>query len=115
MSNKEPRAYSKQQFKSLDFNAKAYSIIDTEGEFVATLDCKCWGKNHYLLAYFSFEDGRKIVAGAWQWEHYLGLAEMPFGSKVLLRFEPASTGKIYLKQVVNILESDKTQLITKEM
>ena len=63
-----------------------YSFIDEEGVFRATLDNKMWGRMN-LTAFFTFEDGRRIMASAYQNDdYYLGLPDIDIGSELELTF-----------------------------
>lgn len=46
---------------------------------------------------YNLDDGRKIITATWNKDNFFGLADMPVGSKVSVRFKTAvSTGKTYL-------------------
>lgn len=94
----EQRALSRRQFAASDFDTSGYSFNEEPGEFVATIDCKRWGKKK-LVTYFTLEDGRKVVAPTWPNSNYLGLADLPLGATVRLNFQPTRTGKLNLKGV----------------
>lgn len=94
----EQRALSRRQFAASDFDTTGYSFNEEPGEFIATIDCKRWGKKK-LVTFFTFEDGRKVVAPTWPNSNYLGLADLPLGTKVRLNFQPTRTGKLNLKGV----------------
>ena len=94
----EQRALSRRQFADSGFDASGYVFNEVPGEFTATIDCKRWGKCK-LVTYFTFDDGRKVVAPTWPKSDYLGLAELPVGSRVQLDFQPTRTGKLNLKDV----------------
>ena len=76
-----------------------YVTAEQEGIFKATLDYKRWGRNRNVLAYFTLEDGRKIMASAWQDTGYLGIPEIPMGATVRLTFQKAKNGLAYLRGV----------------
>lgn len=95
----EKRAFTKKQFEESGYDKSGYKLIEEEGEFKATLDFKIWGSNN-LLSYFTLEDGRKIFAGTWRFDNWLGLCDIPFGSTVTLIFKKAKTNTIYLKEVI---------------
>lgn len=54
---------------------------------------------HKLVTYFTFDDGWKIVAPTWPKSNYLGLDELPVGSRVELDFQYTRTGKLNVKGV----------------
>lgn len=94
----EQRAYSRCQFLESGFDTTGYAFNEEPGLHAATIDCKRWGK-HKLVTYFTLDDGRKVVAPTWPNSNYLGLAELPIGSRVELDFQHTRTGKLNLKGV----------------
>ena len=97
----EKQAYSRRQFSESGFDTTDYVFNEIPGLHTATIDCKRWGKQK-LVTYFTFDDGRKIVAPTWPKSNYLGLAELPVGSRVELDFQYTRTGKLNLKGVTTI-------------
>ena len=59
---KNKRALSNDEFYQSGINPYDYHFSKTEGQFIATLDSKRWGKKKNILAYFTTVDGLKIVA-----------------------------------------------------
>ncbi len=100
------RAYSFRQMQSLGICVDDYKTNDNKGIFIAKLDYKRWGKNRNLLAYFTFENGNKVMASAWQNTDYLGIPEIEEGALLKLTFEKAKNGIPYLRKVERY-ESDK--------
>ena len=93
------RAYSSlRQMQNLDICVDVYLTNEREGVFKARLDCKRWGKKRNVLAYFTFEDGSKIMAAAWQNTGYLGIPEIEEGAMLTLIFERAKNGISYLRK-----------------
>ena len=72
---------------------------ERDGIFKARLDYKRWGKKRNVLAYFTFEDGSKVMASAWQNTGYLGIPEIEEGTILTLTFERAKHGISYLRKV----------------
>ena len=97
----EIRALSKLQFKNASFDTSDYEFNDAPGVHTALIDCKRWGKNK-LITYFTFDDGRKVVAATWFGNNYLGLADLPVGSRVELDFQYSKSGKVNIKSVTPI-------------
>ena len=56
------------------------------GEFLAVLDLKAQARNCRRV-FFSFEDGRKIMATPQWWQKYLGFYEIPIGTHLLLHYK----------------------------
>ena len=49
------------------------------------------------MVYLDLDDGRKIITATWNKDNFFGLADMPVGTRVSVRFKTAvSTGKTYL-------------------
>ena len=95
----EKRALSRHQFAESGFDTSGYAFNEIPGLHTAVIDCKRWGK-HKLVTYFTFDEGRKVVAPTWPNSNYLGLAELPIGSRVELDFQYTRTDKLNLKGVV---------------
>ncbi len=57
------------------------------------------GARRNILAYFTFEDGSKVMASAWQNTGYLGIPEIEEGAMLTLTFEKAKNGISYLRKV----------------
>ena len=94
------RAYSSlRQLEEKGIYVDEYLTNERDGVFKARLDCKCWGKKRNVLAYFTFEDGSKIMAAAWQNTGYLGIPEIEEGAMLTLIFERAKNGISYLRKV----------------
>lgn len=93
------RAYSENQLYENGINTDIYVTAEQEGVFWATLDYKRWGRNRNVLAYFTLEDGRKVMASAWQNTGYLGIPDIPMGATVRLTFKKAKNGLAYLRDI----------------
>ena len=93
------KAYSFRQMQDAGIRVDDYKANEREGVFIARLDVKRWGKGKNILAYFTFEDGSKIMAAAWQNTAYLGLPDIEEGAHLKLTFERAKNGNSYLRKV----------------
>lgn len=94
------RAYSSlRQLEENGICVDEYLTNEREGIFKARLDCKRWGKKRNVLAYFTFEDGSKVMASAWQNTGNLGNTEIEEGAMLTLTFERAKNGISYLRKV----------------
>ena len=80
------RALSKAQFAQSGFDTRDYPFITEPGTFTAYLELKVWGKRS-LECFFTFADGRKIIACTFPEADYLGLADTPIGTECVLTFE----------------------------
>lgn len=97
------RAYSFKQIIENGINLDDYTLMEQEGVFEATLDCKCWGKKRNILAYLTLHDGRKVMTSAWQNTDYLGIPEIPIESSVKVTFQKTKKGISYLRNVEIII------------
>lgn len=93
------RAYSLTQMQDLGICVDDYKTNERDGVFIARLAYKRWGKKRNVLAYFTFEDGSKVMASAWQDTGYLGIPEIEQGAMLTLTFERAKNGIAYLRKV----------------
>ena len=97
------RALSKAQLSQSEFDIRSYHFITETGTFTAYLDFKVWGKR-CLECFFTFADGRKIVACTFPEADYLGLADIPVGSNLKLTFEETVRSKCtYLRKANAVL------------
>lgn len=104
---KEKRALSWREFVESGFDGREYQFPDFEGTFAATIACKRWNKSKNLLVYLDLDDGRKIITATWNKDNFFGLADMPAGTRVSVRFKTAvSTGKTYL----NYAEQESSEI-----
>ena len=93
----QQNALSRHQFKETEFNMQS-------GEFVATIDCKRWGKRKKLITYMTFADGRRGVAPTWPRSRYEGLAIMEVGSKIRVLYEENRSGTLCIRRAVLLAE-----------
>ena len=96
----QKNALSRRQFKESEFDGSGYEYNLRSGEFVATIDCKRWGKRKKLITYMTFEDGRRIVAPTWPRSSYEGLANMEVGSKIRIIYIESSRGNLCVRGAV---------------
>ena len=80
-------------------NFDDYCFCEEEGTFKAVLDFARYGKKKNVIAYFTFEDGRKIMACAWNNMSYLGLNRIPIGTELCLTFTKKKSDSCYLRNV----------------
>ena len=100
----QQNALSRHQFKETEFNGKDYKFNMQSGEFVATIDCKRWGKRKKLITYMTFADGRRGVAPTWPRSRYEGLAIMEVGSKIRVLYEENRSGTLCIRRAVLLAE-----------
>ena len=95
----QKNALSRRLFRESEFDGSGYEYNLRSGEFVATIDCKRWGKRKSVVIYMTFEDGRRIVAPTWPRSSYEGLAAMAVGSKIRVIFIENRTGDLCVRKV----------------
>ena len=100
----QQNALSRRQFKETEFNGKDYKFNMQPGEFVATIDCKRWGKRKKLITYMTFADGRRIVAPTWPRSRYEVLANMEVGSRIRVLYEENRSGTLCIRRAVLLAE-----------
>lgn len=88
---------NRNDFSQSEMADNAYAYNKTPGSFEAVLELKVWAGRQVLRVFFTFEDGRQIIAPVYRWQRYLGFCEMPLGSKVRLTYTDSGHG-IYLTQ-----------------
>lgn len=100
----QQNALPRRQFKETKFNEKGYKFNLQPGEFVATIDCKRWGKRKKLITYMTFADGRQVVAPTWPRSRYEWLANMEVGSKIRVLYKENRSGDLCIRRVVLLAE-----------
>lgn len=94
----ENKVYTQEDLRMENILTMDYVLNLEPGDFVAVLDLKAKARN-CLRVFFTFDDGRKIMATVQWWQKYLGLYEMPIGTKLLLHYCEFSRGEVYLKSL----------------
>ena len=97
----ENKVYTQNELKAQNIITMDYALNLEPGEFVAVLDLKSQASN-CLRVFFTFEDGRKIMAAAQWWQRYLGFYEIPVGTRLLLHYKEISRQEVYLDEVERI-------------
>ena len=97
----ENKVYTQNELKAQNIITMDYALNLEPGEFVAVLDLKAQASNR-LRVFFTFEDGRKIMAAAQWWQRYLGFYEIPVGTRLLLHYIENSRKDVYLDEVERI-------------
>lgn len=100
----QKNALSRRQFRQSGFDETNYAFNTQPGMFLATIDCKRWGKGKKLVTYMTFADGRKIVAPTWPRSQYEGLANMRVGAKIRILYIPNRAGTLCVRQAVLVAE-----------
>lgn len=97
----ENKIYTQNELKAQNIITMDYALNLEPGEFVAVLNLKAQARN-CLRVFFTFEDGRKIMAAAQWWQRYLGFYEIPVGTRLLLHYRENSRKEVYLDEVERI-------------
>lgn len=97
----ENKVYTQNELKAQNIITMDYALNLEPGEFVAVLDLKAQASS-CLRVFFTFEDGRKIMAAAQWWQRYLGFYEIPVGTRLLLHYRENSRKEVYLDEVERI-------------
>ena len=95
------KVYTQNELKAQNIITMDYVLNLEPGEYVAVLDLKAQARN-CLRVFFTFEDGRKIMAAAQWWQRYLGFYEIPVGTHLLLHYRENSRKEVYLDEVERI-------------
>ncbi len=93
--------YTQSDLRRCNILTLDYALNLEPGDFFAVLDLKTEAPR-CLRAFFTFEDGRRIMAAAQWWQSYLGLYQIPSGSKVKLHYDANKRGEVYLTAVERI-------------
>lgn len=92
----ENNVYTQNELKAQNIITMDYALNLEPGEFVAVLDLKAQASN-CLRVFFTFEDGRKIMAAAQWWQRYLGFYEIPgrypFAAPLQRKFKKGSVSR----------------------
>ena len=60
----QKNALSRRQFKETEFDSSGYEYNLRSGEFIATIDCKRWGKRKKLVTYIESSNGNLCIRRA---------------------------------------------------
>ena len=95
----EDRTYTQEELEKFKIYTYDYELNLEPGVFLAKFELRATSKaNNNLRVFFTFEDGRKIIAVTKWFQQYLGFYEIHIGSKVRLLYKPNSKGEVYLSE-----------------
>ena len=97
----ENKVYTQSELKAQNILTMDYVLNLEPGDFIGVLDLKAQARN-CLRVFFSFEDGRKIIATPQWWQKYLGFYEIPIGAHLLLHYKENARKEVYLDAVEQI-------------
>ena len=108
----ERNALSRRQFSQTGFDESQYIFNQQCGVFVATIDCKRWGKRKKLITYMTFADGRKIVTPTWPRSRYEGLADMEVGCRIRVTYDKNRAGTLCVRRVERLLDHNEQKALS---
>ena len=85
--------YTQNDLRRYNILTMDYVLNLEPGDFYAVLDLKAEARR-CLRAFFTFDDGRRIMSTVHWWQRYLGLYEIPCKSRVKLHYD-ANIGAMY--------------------
>ena len=97
----ENKVYTQNELKARNIITMDYELNLEPGEYLAVLDLKAQARN-CLRVFFTFDDGRKIMAAVQWWQKYLGLYEIPVGTRLQLHYKKYAREEVYLDAVEQI-------------
>ena len=97
----ENKVYTQSELKAQNIITMDYELNLEPGEYLAVLDLKAQARN-CLRVFFTFDDGRKIMAAVQWWQKYLGLYEIPVGTRLQLHYKKNAREEVYLDAVEQI-------------
>lgn len=97
----ENKVYTQNELKDRNIITMDYELNLEPGEYLAVLDLKAQARN-CLRVFFTFDDGRKIMAAVQWWQKYLGLYEIPVGTRLRLIYKKNTRDEVYLDAVEQI-------------
>lgn len=83
---------SREEFSTSDMAVNEYRYNTVPGSFDAVVMLKAQAAKGILRVFFSFDDGRQIIAPVYRWQRYLGFYEIPLGSRVRLTYTETLRG-----------------------
>ena len=90
--------YTQSDLRRFNILTMDYVLNLEPGDFLAVLDLKAEARR-CLRAFFTFEDGRRVMSPVYWWQCYLGLYDIPCKSRVKLHYDANSRGEVYLTAV----------------
>lgn len=96
--------YTAEQLMEIEADTSMYQYHLVADTVIARLDLKAWMKARgRLRAFFTCEDGQKIIAFLCSFNNYLGFRDIPVGSRLKLTFSETEKG-VFLGKVEPIPE-----------
>jgi hypothetical protein len=93
----ENRTYTQDELERFGIVTDCYNLNLEPGSYLARFDLRATVRSGSdLRVFFTFEDGRKVLAVAKWFNRFLGLYEIPIGTQVLLTYTRNSKGNVFL-------------------
>ena len=98
---------------------RGYSRLIEEGEYIATLNFKVWGKRMSLGCYFETDDGKKFYLYAWRIQYgerkddycprdcAINFRDVKPGTRWLIKTRRSSKGNVYWSTAEELLSGRK--------
>ena len=100
MQKIENRTYTQDELEQKGIMTCGYNLNLEPGTYLARFDLRATVRSSSdLRVFFTFDDGRKVIAVVKWFHQFLGLYDIPIGSHVLLAYTRNSKGNVYLTQV----------------
>ena len=100
MTQIENRTYTQDELEHFKIMTSEYKLNLEPGVYQARFDLRATVRSSSdLRVFFTFEDGRKVLAVVKWFKQFLGLYEIPINSEVLLTYNRNSKGNVFLTSV----------------
>ena len=97
MAEIENRTYTQDELEHFGIMTIGYELNLEPGTFLARFDLRASVRNRSdLRVFFTFDDGRKVIASVKWFQQHLGFHDIPIGAQVLLTYTRNSKGNVYL-------------------
>lgn len=95
------------EMRERGIDTSCYVYNRDPGVYEAVIDFMAESRKRGVLrVFFTFSDGRKVLAPVYWWHKYLGFCEREPGDKVILTYEKIEDGRIFLAFAETIDEED---------
>lgn len=88
----ESKIYTQRELELAHILTMEYELNLEPGTYEAILDLKAMTRTDVLRVFFTFADGRKIIATVNWWSNYRGLLEAEVGAKYRLTYKTYPAG-----------------------
>lgn len=106
---------TRNQLRSLCIDTSMYRYNTLPGVFEATIDFMAQGHEDILRLFFTFADGRKIIAPVYAYNRHLGFFTRQKGDRVLLIYEEVSRERVFLTDAKDLKDESGTVLTSNEL